>query len=330
MLYKLNKTNFIFKLKSKTILIHVKIITGFLGAGKTTFINHYMKSKPDTRFGIIENEFGKENIDSKLLVKTEMPVMEMTNGCICCSINEELYDALNYFYEKREEFDELIIEATGIADPASVAEPFLIHEGVKKAFVLDAVICLIDCENIEDRLADTKEAIQQIAFSNIILLNKTELVSDHYVVSLKEQLQRINSLAEIHIFDRTSDLVIPESSYTSDFKPAKLDNAEEKHSAIKSITIAIDQPFQIQELHFRLIQFMLFQAKDVYRMKAIVYDENDEPYILQSVGSRVSIDKIPMPELSTYVSKFVFIGKNLQREVFEKLLGKYVVRKNQD
>lgn len=289
-----------------------------------------MKSKPDTRFGIIENEFGKENIDSKLLVKTELPVVEMTNGCICCSINEELYDALNYFYEKREEFDELIIEATGIADPSSVAEPFLIHEGVKKAFVLDAVICIIDCENIEDRLADTKEAIQQIAFSNIILLNKTELVSDHYPEQLKNQLQLINSLAGIYTFDRSAEFIPPDTRYTSDFKPAKYDASEEKHAAIKSITIAIGQPFQIQELHFRLIQFMLFQAKDVFRMKAIVYDENDEPHIIQSVGSRVSIDKIPMPELSTYVSKFVFIGKNLQREVFEKLLGKYVVRKNQD
>ena len=310
-------------------MIHVKILTGFLGAGKTTFINHYMKSNPGKRFGIIENEFGKENIDSKLLVKTEMPVVEMTNGCICCSINEELYDALNYFYEKREEFDELIIEATGIADPSTVAEPFLIHEGVKREFVLDAVICIIDCENFEDRLADTKEALQQLAFSNIVLLNKTDLVSDHYIQELKKQIQSLNPLAEIHIFDRNQNFLLPQTRFSGDFKPVKFNDSEGKHTAIKSLTIAIDQPFQLNDLHFRLIQFMMFQAKDVYRMKSIVYDEDYVPHIIQSVGSRVSVDKIPLPELSTFVSKFVFIGKNLQKEILEKLLLKYVVTKNE-
>jgi G3E family GTPase len=89
-------------------MIGVKIVTGFLGAGKTTFINALIKANPEVRYGIIENEFGQENIDSKLLLKSQLPIIEMTNGCICCSINDELYDALNLFYEKRDEFDELM------------------------------------------------------------------------------------------------------------------------------------------------------------------------------------------------------------------------------
>ena len=307
-------------------MIHVKIITGFLGAGKTTYINHYMRSRPNVRFGIIENEFGKENIDSKLLVKTEMPVVEMTNGCICCSINEELYDALNLFYEKRDDFDELIIEATGIADPSSVAEPFLIHEGVKKAFVLDAVICIVDAENIGDRLEDTSEAIRQIAFSNVIFINKSDLVAHEYLKSLQTKLNQLNPIAKVHVFHKSAIPDLDATTYTKDFKPTIFPEGEMLHSGIKSMTIAIDKTFSVMDLHFRMIQFMLFQAKEVYRMKAIVFDEEYEAYILQSVGSRVSLDKIAVPENSDYVSKFVFIGKNLERSTFEKLLDKFTVK----
>ncbi len=308
-------------------MIHVKIITGFLGAGKTTFINQMMQANPNIRFGIIENEFGKENIDSKLLLRSQAPMVEMTNGCICCSINEELYEALNLFYEKRDEFDVLIIEATGIADPSSVAEPFLINDNVKKAFVLDQVICLVDSEQIEDRIEDAKEAIQQISFSNIILLNKIDLVSQAYLNDLTTKMASLNPLAKILPFDRNVAFEIPSTNFITDFTPQKLAKTENRHCNFKSITIAIDKPFNINELHFRMIQFMLFQSKDVYRMKAIVYDEDYNAYILQSVGSRVSIDQIEVPPLSTFVSKFVFIGKDIVREGFEKMLMKYVVEK---
>ena len=305
-------------------MIKVRIITGFLGAGKTTFINSILRSNPGCRYGIIENEFGKENIDSKLLIKTESPVVEMTNGCICCSINEDLYEALNYFYARRNEIDELIIEATGVADPAGIAEPFLINGNVKKAFSLASVVCLVDTEQIEDRLVDTKEAISQITFSNIILLNKVELVSESYKIEMMHKLQGLNPLAKVFSLSKNENFTFPNANFTNDFRPIKVLQSDEQHSGIKSITVVIDKTFNIHELHFRFIQFMLFQSKDLYRMKALVYDESYDSYIIQSVGTRVSIDKVDIPDLSTYASKFVFIGKNLKKEGFEKMLEKYV------
>jgi G3E family GTPase len=310
-------------------MIGVKIVTGFLGAGKTTFINALIKANPEVRYGIIENEFGQENIDSKLLLKSQLPIIEMTNGCICCSINDELYDALNLFYEKRDEFDELIIEATGIADPASIAEPFIINENVKRAFELQQIICLVDAEQIEDRLEDTKEAIQQIAFSNLILINKVDLIAGNYLVILKNALQEITPLAHIQDFNQNGPLSLPKVNFTSDFMPKAIERSNEKHTNFKSITISIDKSFQIHELHFRLIQFMLFQSKEIYRMKAIVYDEHYDAYIIQSVGKRVSIEKIDVPSLSNYVSKFVFIGKDIIREGLERMLLKFTLDLNQ-
>jgi G3E family GTPase len=310
-------------------MIGVKIVTGFLGAGKTTFINSLIKANPEVRYGIIENEFGQENIDSKLLLKSQLPIIEMTNGCICCSINDELYDALNLFYEKRDEFDELIIEATGIADPASIAEPFIINENVKRAFELQQIICLVDAEQIEDRLEDTKEAIQQIAFSNLILINKVDLIAANYLVILKNALQEINPLAHIQDFNQNGPLSLPKVNFTPDFRPKVIERNNDKHTNFKSLTISIDKSFQIHELHFRLIQFMLFQSKEIYRMKAIVYDEHYDAYILQSVGKRVSIEKIEVPNLSNYESKFVFIGKDIMREGLERMLLKFTLDLNQ-
>lgn len=177
----------------------VTLLTGFLGAGKTTVLNAIIAGKKDTRFAIIENEIGEESIDAGLIMKGEDDIMELNNGCLCCTLNDNLYDLLNGLWARREEWDHLIIEATGIADPANIAHPFLTSDQVKRGFDLKRVICIVDAELVEDQLKERAEAIQQIAFSDIILLNKVEQVSASYVAELQAILKTINPFAEILI-----------------------------------------------------------------------------------------------------------------------------------
>jgi len=146
----------------KEIIRPVTILTGFLGSGKTTFLNHLLEQNPSKRYAIIENEYGQESIDSELILRAEDGIMELNNGCLCCTLNENLYEILNTLYQRREEYDELIIEATGVADPRGLADPFLNNYSIKKQFPLNRIICLVDAEQVEDQLRTTEEAIHQI------------------------------------------------------------------------------------------------------------------------------------------------------------------------
>ena len=144
--------------------IPVTIITGFLGSGKTTFLNHIIKENQTKKFAIIENEFGAINIDSELVIKTNENIFELTNGCICCTLNGDLSALLNKLVTGDYDFDHLIIETTGIADPAAVAAVFLTDYNIQTIFKLDGVICLLDTQNVLSVLGVEEEASKQIAF----------------------------------------------------------------------------------------------------------------------------------------------------------------------
>ncbi len=175
----------------------VTILTGFLGAGKTTFLNHLMAENPTVRYAIIENEFGETGIDSELVICSEQTIMELNNGCLCCTLNENLYDILNELFGKRADFDEIIIEATGVADPTGLAQPFVAHPLIKQHFPLKGIICLVDAELIEKQLQETKEAKGQVAFSDVLLVSKTDLVDESHIEPLLHLLQDANPLAQI-------------------------------------------------------------------------------------------------------------------------------------
>lgn len=177
----------------------VTILTGFLGAGKTTFLNHLIQQNPDTRYAIIENEYGERSIDSELIFRPEDGIVELNNGCLCCTLNDNLYDILNDLFDRRDEFDEIIIEATGVADPAGLAEPFLTHPLVKERFPFMATICIIDTELVEELIEETEEALNQITFSEILLLSKIDLISGAYAQEVKEKMQKLNPLAKIFL-----------------------------------------------------------------------------------------------------------------------------------
>ncbi|SFK48843.1 GTPase, G3E family [Porphyromonadaceae bacterium KH3CP3RA] len=182
----------------------VTIISGFLGAGKTTFLNEYIVSRKGIRPFIIENELGEEGIDAGLIVAPGTDVFELNNGCLCCSLNEDLFDLLDALWKRNDEFDELIIETTGIADPATIAQPFLVYPEIEECYKLERVICIVDAQQIDFQLEETEEARKQIAFADIILINKGDTVRKGHLFELEELLRHINPFATILSGDKES------------------------------------------------------------------------------------------------------------------------------
>ena len=323
----------------------VTILTGFLGAGKTTYLNHLLNSKPNTRFAIIENEYGEKSIDSELIIRAEEDIVELNNGCLCCTLNSNLYDILNTLFDRRAEYDEIIIEATGVADPRGLAEPFIIHNSIKKQFPLTGVICLVDAELVEDQLQETEEAIHQITFSDVLLVNKTDLVNEPYLGDLSQRLRQLNPLAKI-VFgnqdafpvietierDAELDAIFDQSKHSSDNnfpvqKPHHHHHHE--HTKVVSHTIVFDQPFDEQKLRHRLMVYLAFQSKGLYRMKGLIWmNESEDQYLLQSVGKQLNItEKRPWQPTEKRQSMIVFIGKAIQRKGLEKMLRQCLVAK---
>ncbi|QKZ14733.1 CobW family GTP-binding protein [Spirosoma sp. KUDC1026] len=317
----------------------VTILTGFLGAGKTTFLNAVLAARPNTKFAIIENEFGEEGIDGELVVQANTDVVEMANGCICCSLNDGLYEVLEELYDRRDSFDELLIETTGIADPSGVAQPFLTVPSVQKTFSLKRVVCLVDAQLIEDQLRDTEEAIRQIGFSDVILLNKTDTVSPAYVQQLTELLRGLNPFAHILYGDKDNYPIDELFALERDTEPAEpvvplfrplspaaantsVQHHHHVHSDIVSLSFRFTEPFELADLQHRLTAFLLFQSQGIYRVKGIVSArDQSQKIILQSVGKNLVITKgADWPDGEERISRVVFIGKLLKPQGFEKML----------
>ncbi len=332
--------------EKKEIKIPVTILSGFLGAGKTTFLNHLLKENKGVRYAVIENEFGKEGIDNELIIRPDDTIIELNNGCLCCTLNDNLYDILNELYDRRSEIDEIIIEATGIADPTGLAQPFIAHPLIKKHFPLTAIICLVDAELVEDQLTETEEAINQITYSDVLLINKIDLVSEEYIAVLENKLQQLNPLAAIVKGHKNQ---FPKIDYHKDHK--KLEklllipreehglNTEQlsfpvqkphhhhhhKHTEeVNSHTFIFDRPFDFRRLHLQLSVYLSFQSKDLYRMKGLVWlKDEDQQFIIQSVKKRLDFqEKRPWKPKESKQSIIVFIGKNLQRQGLERMLNR--------
>lgn len=324
----------------------VTILTGFLGAGKTTFLNDILQKNKDTRYAIIENEFGKQGIDNELIIHPDETLVTLNDGCLCCTLNDNLYDILNELHQRRDQFDEVIIEATGVADPSGLAQPFIIHPVIKKHFPLVATICLIDAEMIDTYLKETEEAANQITQSDILLINKTDLVTKEQIEQLKTRLIELNPIAKISLGNKDN---FPRIDYKTGIKvlnkklqnleineiedakfPVKKTHHHHHHEHTKSINsqsfVFEEHAFNYALLYQQLLTFLTFQSEGLYRMKGIFWIEGDEhKYILQSSGNRLAIEKQRLWQTNEERrSVIVFIGKNLQRSGFEKLLNRCI------
>ena len=176
----------------------VTVLTGYLGAGKTTLLNRILTEAHGKRYAVIVNEFGEVGIDNDLVVDADEEVFEMNNGCVCCTVRGDLIRILGGLVRRKGGFDAIIVETTGLADPGPVAQTFFVDEDVKAKTKLDSITTVVDAKHIALRLADSREAQEQIAFADQIVLNKTDLVPEAELVALEARLRRLNPLAPIH------------------------------------------------------------------------------------------------------------------------------------
>lgn len=318
--------------------IPVHIITGFLGAGKTTFLNHFIRQRLPEKIVVIENEVGDTNIDSALVVDGSDSVLEFTAGCICCSLNEELFDHLGMLANRDEPFDRLIIETTGIADPDSVAEIFLKYPQVEKVYELKNVICLADTRHLEASLKDTEEARRQITVADVILLNKTDLLEKSGNAFLYMDILRgINPLAKIYtgsqgIFPIEEIMAISAIKEEGAETQTRLVTHQHNHlhHDITSFCLTFDQEFNMRELSFELSRLLSLYRHQIYRVKGIVAIE-DRPtkVIIQSVRDSLALhDGVLWADNEVRQSKIVFIGKGVSRDAIIRIFKRCLIKPN--
>ena len=177
--------------------IPVTVLTGFLGAGKTTLLNRILTEQHGQRIAVIENEFGEIGIDQALVVNAEEEIFEMNNGCLCCTVRGDLIRILGNLIKRRDKFDRILVETTGLADPGPVAQTFFMDDEMKDKLRLDGIVTLVDCKHLAQHLEDNAECREQIAFADILVLNKTDLVDGAAVDALETRLRAMNGLAKI-------------------------------------------------------------------------------------------------------------------------------------
>src|SRR5438309_2099047 len=183
--------------------IPVTVLTGYLGAGKTTLLNRILSEPHGQKYAVIVNEFGEIGIDNELVVGADEEVFEMNNGCICCTVRGDLVRIIDGLMRRKGKFDAIIVETTGLADPAPVAQTFFMDENVGRKTKLDAVVTVADAKWLQDRLKDAPEAKNQIAFADVILLNKTDLVTDAELREVEARIRAINPYAKLHRTQRS-------------------------------------------------------------------------------------------------------------------------------
>ena len=306
----------------------VIVITGFLGAGKTTLLNAILQNNSKTRFAIIENEVGEIGIDGDLIIKNQDSFTALNNGCICCSLNNNFLDTLREL-SKRDDWDELIIEATGIANPGGIVSPFKQLPWLQKYFELPEVICLVDAQNIEEQLEISETTAAQLAYGDKVYINKADLVSENKIAAIQSVVQRFNPFAYLYVGHKNNiplfellqkkDSLRPVIQFTSNNTSTK---SHQQHEHFDAITLEYEIAFDENKIFTRLYTFLVVQSANVYRFKGIFYDpKKSKKMIVQSVMQSLFIEEGELwKEEEEKISKFVFIGKNLKEKGFDKML----------
>ncbi|MBW4529034.1 MAG: GTP-binding protein [Phormidium tanganyikae FI6-MK23] len=269
----------------------VTIITGYLGSGKTTLLNHILHYDHGRKVAVIVNEFGDVGIDSQLVVNADEEILEMNNGCICCTVRGDLIRIVGSLIEKREKFDHLVIETTGLADPAPVIQSFFVDEIMRSKTELDAVVTIVDAKHIWEHW-DSSEAQEQIAFADVILLNKIDLVSVQQIEELENRIRAINAFAKVHRThncDLTIDAVLGVKAF--DLKNALSidseflsESAHDHDETVFSISIVEPGIVDSDKLTTWLNQLVQTQGQNLFRMKGILnVDDEDRRFVLQGI-----------------------------------------------
>ncbi len=301
--------------------IAITILSGFLGSGKTSFLNHIIRTNEGRKIAIIENEFGEISIDSELVISTKENIYELANGCVCCSLNTELLETILKLRDQH--FDHVILETTGIADPGQVAATFLYNEDIQNQITINAIITLVDTKQIVRQLETLAEVHKQIGFADVLILNKLDLVSDAEKQQAREVLQNLNTEALIYEADHGQvsvknlfSLNRGASSHVLHASFVDSTPTSAKHSGIVSYSFIIKEPLADSKLSPWLMALLFLSGSEIYRIKGIINLENENRrYIFQTVGQQYMHsfgEQWSSPE--ERVSKLVFIGRNLNRQ----------------
>ena len=317
-----------------TAQVPVTILTGFLGAGKTTLLNRILSEQHGHKIAVIENEFGEEGVDNEILLREQgqEQIIEMNNGCICCTVRGDLVRILGDLQRKREDktldFDRIIIETTGLADPAPVAQTFFIDDKIAEYYLLDAIVTVVDAKHAQTQLDEHHEAQEQVGFADRILLSKVDLVSEDEQVRLRERLVRINPRAPIkpvHFGNAPIEEILDIRGFNLnsilEIEPGFLDDDEHEHDDnVKSFVFKSDKPFDSIKLEEFLSAMIQVYGKDMLRYKGVLsMAGHDRRVVFQGVHMMMGGDLAkPWDKDEARRSKMVFIGRNLPQDVFVK------------
>ena len=315
--------------------VPVTVVTGFLGSGKTTLVNRILAEDHGRKIAVIINEFGEISVDGQLVLTDDQEdLVEFNNGCLCCTVRGDLVDTLAKLKD-RADLDAILIETTGLADPAPVASTFFIADEIKSDTRLDSFVTLADAVNLDSNLDQSEEAQEQIAFADIILINKIDLVSKDQVEGVERRIRALNPFAKIHYTEHSVidlDKVFGVGAFDLDAKlevdPTFLDDLEHEHDdAVTSFFLREERPIDINRFMLWLTPLLQERGDDLFRSKGIFYAQGfKERVVFQSVRMLTAMkpDRPWRPD-ETKCTEYVVIGRNLNREEFAAGLASCVV-----
>ena len=309
--------------------IPVTVLTGYLGSGKTTLLNRILTETHGKRYAVIVNEFGEVGIDNDLVVNADEEIFEMNNGCICCTVRGDLIRILAGLMRRKSNFDGILVETTGLADPAPVAQTFFVDEDVRRKTKLDAIVTVVDAKHLLGQIDCAHEAQEQLAFADVVLLNKTDLVCADELAVVEARIRQINPYARIHRTERCDvDLgnVLGRDAFNLDrileIEPEFLNElADHEHDQrIASLSLTSDAPMNPE----RFIPWIQDVTQNfgmyILRMKGIIAMKGDDQrFVVQGVHMLIEGNRQrPWKAGETRQSRLVFIGRGLPKDEFTR------------